>query len=153
GGPVRLLHQRHDHVGGGAARPRSAPERAGRAHGARRKSLPLRHPQPDHSRRPARRAGEREDLTMNAPRLNRREFTGSLGAIVLPFSLDPQHALAQEAPRLPGSLQTNRKLDGWIRINGDGTATIFTGKVELGQGILTALAQIAAEELDLPLDR
>jgi len=35
----------------------------------------------------------------------------------------------------------------------DGTATIFAGKVELGQGILTALAQIAAEELDLPLVR
>src|SRR5262249_61052785 len=49
--------------------------------------------------------------------------------------------------------QTNRGLDGWIRVNADGTATIFTGKVELGQGILTALAQIAAEELDLPLSR
>ena len=44
-------------------------------------------------------------------------------------------------------------LDAWIRINADGTATVFTGKVELGQGILTALAQIAAEELDLPLAR
>ncbi|MET0632226.1 MAG: molybdopterin cofactor-binding domain-containing protein, partial [Xanthobacteraceae bacterium] len=42
---------------------------------------------------------------------------------------------------------------GWLRINADGTATVFTGKVELGQGILTALAQIAAEELDLPLAR
>jgi CO/xanthine dehydrogenase Mo-binding subunit len=40
-----------------------------------------------------------------------------------------------------------------IRINADGTATVFTGKVELGQGILTALKQIAAEELDLPLAR
>ena len=44
-------------------------------------------------------------------------------------------------------------LDAWIRINADGTATVFTGKVELGQGIVTALAQIAAEELDLPLAR
>ena len=44
-------------------------------------------------------------------------------------------------------------LDAWLRINADGSATIFTGKVELGQGILTALAQIAAEELDLPLAR
>src|SRR5262249_51371789 len=34
-----------------------------------------------------------------------------------------------------------------------GSATVFTGKVELGQGIVTALAQIAAEELDLPLAR
>src|SRR5262245_15076312 len=44
-------------------------------------------------------------------------------------------------------------LDAWLRINADGSAAIFTGKVELGQGVLTALAQIAAEELDLPLAR
>jgi nicotinate dehydrogenase subunit B len=90
---------------------------------------------------------------MNAPVLNRRQFTAGLGAIVVAFSLDPRHAAGQEPPRLPGSLQTNRKLDGWLRINADGTATVFTGKVELGQGILTTLAQIAAEELDLPLTR
>jgi nicotinate dehydrogenase subunit B len=88
---------------------------------------------------------------MNAPAFNRRQFAAGLGAIVVAFSLDPKFAVGQE--RLPGSLQTNRKLDGWIRINADGTATVFTGKVELGQGILTALKQIAAEELDLPLAR
>ena len=44
-------------------------------------------------------------------------------------------------------------LDAWIRIAPNGIATVFTGKVELGQGILTALSQIAAEELDLPLSR
>ena len=80
---------------------------------------------------------------MNAPILSRRAFTKGLGAgIVLAFSLDPAELLAQAAPqaaRLPGSLQTNRMLDAWIRINADGTATVFTGKVELGQGILTAL--------------
>ncbi len=87
--------------------------------------------------------------------LSRRQFGQGLGAIVVAFSLDPRAALAQQAQaaRLPGSLQTNRLLDAWIRINADGTATVFTGKVELGQGILTALAQIAAEELDLPLFR
>ena len=90
---------------------------------------------------------------MNAPGFNRREFTAGLGGLLVAFSLDPKRALAQEPPRLPGSLQGNRRLDGWIRIDADGVATIFTGKVELGQGILTALAQIAAEELDLPLSR
>jgi nicotinate dehydrogenase subunit B len=88
---------------------------------------------------------------MNAPAFTRRRFTAGLGALVVSFSLDPNLALGQE--RLPGSLQNNRRLDGWIRINPDGSATIFTGKVELGQGILTALAQIAAEEIDLPLAR
>ena len=90
---------------------------------------------------------------MNAPTFSRRQFTAGLGALVVAFSLDPKRARGQEPPRLPGSLQNNRKLDGWIRINADGTATIFSGKVELGQGILTALHQIAAEELDLPLER
>src|SRR3977135_2158652 len=90
---------------------------------------------------------------MNAPTFSRRQFAAGLGALVVAFSLDPKRARGQDPPRLPGSLQNNRKLDGWIRINPDGTATIFTGKVELGQGILTALAQIAAEEIDLPLAR
>jgi nicotinate dehydrogenase subunit B len=90
---------------------------------------------------------------MNAPALNRRQFTAGLGAIVVSFSLDPRAALGQQPAPLPGSLQNNRKLDGWIRINADGTATVLSGKVELGQGILTALRQIAAEELDLPLAR
>ena len=83
----------------------------------------------------------------------RREFTAGIGAIVVAFSIDPQLALTQQAAPLPGSLAQNRMLDAWIRINTDGTATIFPGKVELGQGITTALTQIAAEELDLSLGR
>jgi len=60
----------------------------------------------------------------------------------------------QDAPRkLPGNLNTNRRLDRWLRINRDGTVTAFPGKVEIGQGILTALAQIVAEELDVSLER
>ena len=90
---------------------------------------------------------------MDAPRLTRRDFTAALGGIVLSFSLVPKVALVQEPARLPGSLQTNRTLDAWLRINADGSVTVFTGKVELGQGIVTALAQIAAEELDVPLAR
>jgi len=55
--------------------------------------------------------------------------------------------------KLPGNLNTNRRLDRWLRINRDGTVTAFPGKVEIGQGILTALAQIVAEELDVALER
>ncbi|HUQ52765.1 MAG TPA: molybdopterin cofactor-binding domain-containing protein, partial [Gammaproteobacteria bacterium] len=90
---------------------------------------------------------------MNAPQQTRRGFIATLGGIVLSFSLDTRHALGQEPARLPGSLQNNRTLDAWLRINADGSVTVFTGKVELGQGIVTALAQIAAEELDVPLAR
>lgn len=56
-------------------------------------------------------------------------------------------------PRLPGSLHLNRRLSQWITFHPDGRVTIRPGKVELGQGILTALAQIAADELDVSLAR
>jgi CO/xanthine dehydrogenase Mo-binding subunit len=61
---------------------------------------------------------------------------------------------APQSPRkLPGSLETNRRLDRWLRIGRDGTVTAYPGKVEIGQGILTALAQIVADELDVALER
>lgn len=53
----------------------------------------------------------------------------------------------------PSSLLKNPELDSWIRINQDGTISLLTGKVEFGQGIHTALAMIAAEELDINLER
>ncbi len=88
---------------------------------------------------------------MNAA-ISRRDFA-KLGGIVLAFTLAPRLSPGQQPAHLPGSLDTNRMLDAWIRIGADGSATVCTGKVELGQGIVTALAQIAAEELDLPLER
>ncbi len=87
------------------------------------------------------------------PTLSRRQFgAAAAGGIVIAFS-SSQPAPAQQRAHLPGSLARHRRLDAWLRINADGTVTVFTGKVELGQGILTALAQIAAEELRLPVAR
>ena len=57
------------------------------------------------------------------------------------------------APSLPQSLLDNPRLDRWIRFQPDRTVRIATGKVEIGQGVVTALNQIAADELDLPLDK
>jgi len=54
---------------------------------------------------------------------------------------------------LANSLKDNPRLDRWLRFLDDRTVRIGTGKVELGQGVLTALAQIAAEELDLRIDQ
>jgi len=56
-------------------------------------------------------------------------------------------------PVLPGSLQTNRRLSQWLAFHADGRVTVRTGKVDLGQGISTVLAQIAAEELDVSVAR
>jgi CO/xanthine dehydrogenase Mo-binding subunit len=82
---------------------------------------------------------------------SRRDFLKTSGALVILFSFD--QSIGQTAARLPGSLNGNRMLSGWLRIDADGTVTIFSGKIELGQGIGTALAQIAADELDVDLKR
>ena len=54
---------------------------------------------------------------------------------------------------MPGDLARNLELDAWIEIGAEGSVTLKTGKVELGQGVLTALAQICADELDIDLNR
>jgi CO/xanthine dehydrogenase Mo-binding subunit len=98
---------------------------------------------------------------MNAPfnSVSRRAVLKGTGALVISFSLAPA-SVAQEAapppnakPKLPGSLSVNPYLDSWIRIDASNSVTVLSGKAELGQGIKTALIQVAAEELDIPADR
>ncbi len=50
---------------------------------------------------------------------------------------------------LPADLRDNPRLDRWVRFDRPGAVTVFSGKVELGQGVATAILQIAAEELDV----
>ena len=54
---------------------------------------------------------------------------------------------------LPRDRAANPRLSRWVSVGPDGTVGLRVGKVELGQGILTALAQVLADELDVPLDR
>jgi nicotinate dehydrogenase subunit B len=88
--------------------------------------------------------------------LSRREFvagslTISFAAVALARS---DAALAQASgTKLPGSLANNARLDAWLKIGANGEVTIFTGKAEIGQGIKTALAQIAADEMDVSIER
>lgn len=58
---------------------------------------------------------------------------------------------SQGLPQWPGSLHVNRRIHQWLDFSVPGRVRVHTGKVELGQGILTALALIASEELNLPL--
>jgi nicotinate dehydrogenase subunit B len=88
--------------------------------------------------------------------LSRREFVA--GSLTISFTAAAlarrDLALAQApAPKLPGSLANNARLDSWLKIGANGEVTIFTGKAEIGQGIKTALAQIAADELDVLIER
>ena len=96
---------------------------------------------------------------MNAPViLDRRRVLAGGGALIVSFSLSNAFAQDQSAPAAapppspPGSLKTSPLLDSWIRIDADGSITVFTGKAELGQGFKTAFQQIAAEELDVPFE-
>jgi nicotinate dehydrogenase subunit B len=110
--------------------------------------VPLRHAHPHLPR------GEAGGEIVNA----RREFFRQSGALVMSFALSGR-AGSQEAgargaaDKLPGSLDRSPYLDAWIRIEGDNRVTVFTGKAELGQGIKTALTQVAAEELDVDFAR
>jgi CO/xanthine dehydrogenase Mo-binding subunit len=61
--------------------------------------------------------------------------------------------MSNAAPSLPVSLAANPRLSSWVKFSGDGRVTVSPGKVEIGQGIVTALAQIAADELDVALSR
>jgi len=54
---------------------------------------------------------------------------------------------------LPGPLNDNPNLDRWLAFPSPGKVTVLTGRVELGQGVLTAMAQIAADELDVAMER
>jgi CO/xanthine dehydrogenase Mo-binding subunit len=56
-------------------------------------------------------------------------------------------------PQLPASLAKNPRLARWLAFRGDGVVEVRSGKVELGQGILTTLAQVAADELEVALER
>src|SRR6478736_5934547 len=54
---------------------------------------------------------------------------------------------------LPGPLNDNPHLDRWVAFPSPGKVTVLTGRVELGQGVLTAMAQIASDELDVAMER
>jgi CO/xanthine dehydrogenase Mo-binding subunit len=89
----------------------------------------------------------------NGFELERRDFFKFLGGgLVLLLALDGT-ARAQESGRAPAMRGDARppELATWLHIGEDGTTTVYTGKVEVGQNIRTSLAQAVAEELRAPI--
>lgn len=83
--------------------------------------------------------------------MNRRHFLKQGGALVVGFSFGG--AIAQAAAAAAGTpvKSMNKEIvDAWLAIGKDGTITVYSGKVDLGTGTRTALAQMVAEELDVP---
>ncbi len=109
---------------------------------------------------------------MNHLRPTRRQLLQGTGGLVITFALggmlrrngEAQQRAVPADPyivKLPDD-QTNEsiltqddigRVDSWLSISQTGDVAIFVGKVELGTGIMTAFAQIAAEELDVPFAR
>jgi CO/xanthine dehydrogenase Mo-binding subunit len=101
---------------------------------------------------------ERYELRSGLPYrfdLARRDFFKFLGAGVLViFALKPI-ALAQESGgnRRQRGESLPKEIDAWLHIGENGTVTVYTGKVEVGQNIRTSLAQAVAEELHVSINK
>ena len=85
--------------------------------------------------------------------LDRRAFLASSGALVVGFAWAGTAAGASAPTLAPAKAVDKSRIESFVAIQGDGRATLYTGKVDLGNGSRTALAQLAADELDLPFDR
>lgn len=85
-------------------------------------------------------------------RLSRRAVLAG-GALTVSFALADARlkALAQGAAAAPRSVDP-KEVDAFLAVNGDGTVTLYTGKVDLGQGLRIAMRQIAGEELGIGVD-
>jgi len=92
------------------------------------------------------------DIEAHFP-LDRREFIKLFGGgIVILVSLKDAEALLQETRRTRVRPELPEDFNAFLRIGEDGRVSCFTGKVELGQGVITSLAQMLADELEVPLD-
>ena len=89
---------------------------------------------------------------MKMEKFSRRDFLKSSGALVVTFSIS--HPLAGAAEKgAPAKTVALDQVDGFVAIDAKGNVTVYSGKVDLGTGVFTALTQIAAEELGVPFER
>src|SRR5262249_5313880 len=112
---------------------------------------------PDHSRRASRiplRTGGRMSLLST---LSRRDVLRAGSALIVGFAMGPaaRPSAAQSAGggKVAGEPVDGTGIDSFLAIHPDGSATVFTGKVDLGTGLRIAVRQMAAEELGLPIGR
>ena len=85
--------------------------------------------------------------------LDRREFLQLLGGgIIVCFSIPDSLALQEGERRQGMDHALPEDFNAFLRIGEDGRVSGFSGKVEYGQGVMTSLAQMLAEELDVPLE-
>ena len=93
------------------------------------------------------------DLSQLFPQ-SRRDFLKRFGGGIVIFVALGDFLLAQEEGARPKGGRPGLPTDfnAFLRIGEDGRVTCFTGKIEMGQGPITSLPQMLAEELEAPLD-
>src|SRR5262249_47969151 len=79
--------------------------------------------------------------------VNRRDFLKSGAAVIVYFSFDGLRAFGQGKP------VDTTQVDSFLAIHADGTVTVYTSKVDVGTGLRIAVAQMAAEELAVPIEK
>ena len=94
--------------------------------------------------------------------MNRRDLLTTGGALLIGFAFDaalPRSARAvalrmgaQAAPAGDKPLDPS-EVDSFLAFHADGTVTVYTSKVDVGQGVRIAIAQMAAEELGIPAQK
>ena len=99
-----------------------------------------------------------EVLLVEGPEVGRRALLAGGAGLFIAFAFfDPKRAVAAvpsaAADAASYAAPDAGKLYAWLAIHPDNSATLYTGKVETGTGVMTALGQIAAEELDFPFER
>ena len=88
------------------------------------------------------------------PATSRRDFLRSAGALIVGFSMAGRNGkLAAQSPINTTGLVDANQVDSWLSIGADESITVYSGKIEFGQGFSTVQTQLVAEELSVPLDR
>ncbi len=87
---------------------------------------------------------------METRQISRRQFAKGAGALVVSFNFfGPVSRMLAQGENFSGAAPEATSLDSWLAVGRDGNVTVFTSKVDLGTGVVTALSQIVAEELDV----
>ena len=91
------------------------------------------------------------DVKKPPVQIDRREFLKNIGGgIIIVFSLSQMSFLTGCKPRNGGDLT---EFNAYLRVKEDGGVDCFSGKIEMGQGANTSLAQVLADELEVSIDK
>lgn len=91
--------------------------------------------------------------TKISSKISRRQLLKGTGALAVSFTMWPAAQVFAQTAAGANSEPRADSLDSWLLLDSEGNVTVFTSKVDLGTGVLTALSQIVAEELDVPFAR